>query len=63
MVAVLLLALGGVLTIGGAWLLVVAFRHGQAGRRDAERRTLGAAVASLAAGSLLFLATVALHTS
>lgn len=58
--APVLLALGAVLTLGGAALLVVAFRHGQAGRLDAERRTFRLAVAGLAAGSLLFLATVAL---
>ncbi|WP_149202843.1 hypothetical protein [Actinotalea subterranea] len=55
-----LLALGAVLTLGGAGLLVVAFRHGQAGRTDAERRTFRLAVAGLAAGSLALLATVVL---
>ncbi|MCL3860664.1 hypothetical protein [Actinotalea sp. K2] len=51
----LLLALGGLLTIGGAGALAVAYRHGQDGRRDAEKVTFRAAVAALAAGSLLFL--------
>lgn len=55
-----LLALGAVLTIGGAAGLVVAFRHGQAGRRDVERRTFRLAVVGLAIGSLVFLATVVL---
>lgn len=56
----LLLVLGAVLTVGGAVLLVVAFRRGQDGRRDGERRAFRLAVAGLAAGSLLFLATVVL---
>lgn len=56
----LLLALGAVLTLGGAGLLVVAFRHGQAGRADAERRSFRLAVAGLALGSLAFLAIVVL---
>lgn len=51
------LALGAVLTIAGAGLLVIAFRHGQAGRVRDERRTFRLAVAGLAAGSLLFLVT------
>lgn len=55
-----MLALGGLLTIGGAGALVVAFRHGQAERRDDERRWFRLAVAGLALGSLAFLATVAL---
>lgn len=53
-----LLALGGVLTIGGAALLVLAFRRGQDGDRDAERRLFRYSVAALAAGSLCFLVTV-----
>lgn len=56
----LTLALGAVLTVGGAAALVVAFRHGQAGRRADERRWFLAAVAALALGSLGFLATVIL---
>ncbi len=52
------LTLGGLLTIGGAGALVVAFRHGQAGRADDERRWFRAAVAGLALGSLAFVATV-----
>ena len=59
----LLLALGAVLTLGGAGLLVVAFRHGQAGRTDAERRSFRLAVTGLALGSLAFLATVVLTTA
>lgn len=55
-----MLVLGGLLTIGGAGALVVAFRHGQAQRRDDERRWFRLAVAGLALGSLAFLATVAL---
>lgn len=54
------LALGGVLTIGGAGALVVAFRHGQAGRKDAERTWFRLAVGALALGSVGFLATVVL---
>lgn len=57
---VLTLALGGALTIGGAGALVVAFRHGQRGHRDDERRWFRGAVAALALGSLAFLVTVAL---
>lgn len=53
-------ALGAVLTLTGAALLVVAFRHGQAGRGDTERRTFRRAVASLAAGSALFLTAMVL---
>jgi len=56
-VEALTLALGGLLTVGGAALLVIAFRHGQAGRVDDERRTFRLAVGGLAAGSLLFLVT------
>lgn len=55
-----MLALGGLLTIGGAAALVVAFRHGQAGRTDDERRWFRLAVAGLALGSLAFLVTVSL---
>ena len=54
------LASGGLLTIGGAAALVVAFRHGQAGRRDDERTWFRAAVVGLALGSLAFLVTVTL---
>ena len=54
------LALGGLLTIGGAGALVIAFRHGQAGRTDAEQRWFRVAVAGLALGSAAFLATVLL---
>lgn len=53
-----LLVLGAVGTIGGAMLLVVAFRHGQARDPDGERRAFRAAVAALAVGSLLWLATI-----
>lgn len=53
-----LLALGALLTLGGAVTLVVAFRAGQAGRRDDERRLFRLAVAGLAVGSLFFLATM-----
>lgn len=57
---ILTLALGGLLTLAGAWALVTAFRHGQQGRREEERRWFRAAVAGLAAGSALFLVTVVL---
>ncbi|HWS58782.1 MAG TPA: hypothetical protein VN257_09600 [Actinotalea sp.] len=53
-----LLALGGVATLGGAVLLVLAFREGQRDDVDGERRLFRAAVAALAAGSLLLLATM-----
>lgn len=54
------LVLGAVLTLVGAGLLVLAYRHGQEGRRDDERRTFRLAVGLLAAGSLTFVvATVA----
>lgn len=48
-------ALGTLLTLAGAALLVTAYRQGQAGRVDDERRTFRLAVAGLATGSLLFL--------
>lgn len=54
------LALGGLLTIGGAGALVVAFRLGQEDRPDAERLWFRAAVGALALGSVSFLATVLL---
>ncbi len=53
-----LLALGGILTLAGAGLLVRAFRQGQAGDRAGERRTFRLAVGALAVGSALFLVTV-----
>lgn len=53
-----LIALGGVLTLAGALLLVRAFRLGQADDRAGERRTFRLAVGALAAGSALFLVTV-----
>lgn len=56
----LTLALSAVLTIGGALGLVLAFRHGQAGRREAERRIFRLAVVGLAAGSALVLVTMVL---
>jgi len=54
------LALGAVLTIGGAGALVVAFRHGRAGQRADERRWFVGSVVALALGSLGFLAAVLL---
>lgn len=54
------LALGGLLTIAGAACLVLAFRHGQAGRAQDERRVFRLAVAGLASGSALFLLTTIL---
>ena len=54
------LVLGGLLTIGGAGALVVAFRHGQAGRTADERRWFRLAVAGLGLGSVAFLVTVTL---
>lgn len=59
---VLTLVLGAILTVAGAAALVVAFRHGQAGRRDEERRWFRLAVAGLALGSLAFLVTVMLDS-
>ncbi|HQY33682.1 hypothetical protein [Actinotalea sp.] len=53
-----LLALGAGGTIGGAVLLVAAFRRGQAQDRAGERRLFRSAVAALAVGSLLWLATI-----
>lgn len=58
----LTLALGAALTIAGAGLLVIAYRHNQAGRMDDERRTFRLAVGGLAAGSLLFLVTTVMTT-
>lgn len=57
---VVTLALGGAASIAGAIYLVAAFRDGQAGRTDAERVKFRIATAALAAGALLFLATVVL---
>ncbi|WP_182111436.1 MULTISPECIES: hypothetical protein [unclassified Actinotalea] len=54
------LALGGVLTLTGAFLLVRAFRLGQADDQAGERATFRLAVGALALGSLLFLATAVL---
>lgn len=50
-----LVALGGVATIGGAALLVAAFRSGQAGEVHRERRWFRLAVLGLASGSVLFV--------
>ena len=58
----LLLVLGGLGTVGGALLLVRAYRLGLTGDRDAERRAFRVAVAALAVGSLAFLGTMALST-
>lgn len=57
----ILVALGAVGTIGGAVLLVGAFRRGQAGDRAGERRLFTGAVAGLGGGALLF--AVALLTA
>lgn len=57
----ILVALGAVGTIGGAVLLVGAFRRGQAGDRAGERRLFTRAVAGLGGGALLF--AVALLTA
>ena len=57
-----LLALGAVLTLGGAVVLVLAYRRGQAGRREDEQRLFRLAVGGLALGSLAFLATMMLGT-
>jgi hypothetical protein len=54
------LALGGLFTIAGALGLVTAYRHGQQGRREDERRWFRASVVGLAVGSALFLVTVVL---
>jgi hypothetical protein len=58
---VIFVVLGAVGSIGGAALLVAAFRRGQAGDRDGERRLFGGAVAGLGAGMVLF--AVALLTA
>lgn len=50
-----LVALGGVATVGGAGLLVAAFRSGQAGAVERERRWFRLAVLGLAIGSALFV--------
>lgn len=54
----ILVALGGVGTIGGALCLVAAFRRGQEGDRAGEQRLFRAAIAAMAAGSLLFVAAL-----
>jgi hypothetical protein len=59
-VEILTLVLGGLLTIGGAGGLVVAFRRGQAQDRAGESRWFRAAVVALALGSAAFLVTVTL---
>ncbi len=58
-----LVVLGGVATLAGALALVLAFRHGQAGRRDRERVVFRLAVGALALGSALFLVHVATTTA
>lgn len=50
----ILVVLGAVGTIGGAALLVAAFRRGQAGDPAGERRMFTGAVAGLGGGALLF---------
>ncbi|KGM14335.1 hypothetical protein [Cellulomonas bogoriensis] len=54
------LSLGGVLTLAGALFLVRAFRQGQEGLAENERRTFRLSVVLLAAGSALFLVTTVL---
>lgn len=54
----ILVALGGVGTIGGALCFVAAFRRGQEGDRAGEQRLFRAAIAAMAAGSLLFVAAL-----
>lgn len=53
------LVLGAALTLVGAAMLVIAYRHGQLGRRDQERRTFRLAVGLFAAGSVTFVAATA----
>lgn len=53
-----LVAVGGVGTIGGAAVLVAAFRAGQSGEGDQERRLFRWAVVLLAGGSVAFLGAV-----
>lgn len=53
--------LGAIGTIGGAGLFVAAFRRGQAGDVEAERRLFRISVAGMAVGSALFV--VALMTA
>lgn len=50
----ILVVLGAVGSIGGAALLVGAFRRGQAGDREGERRMFAGAVAGLGTGMVLF---------
>ena len=50
--------LGALGTLGGAVLLVLAFRRGQEGDRDAERTWFRGAVGVLALGSLALLGAV-----
>lgn len=53
------LVLGAALTLVGAAMLVMAYRHSQFGRRDEERRTFRLAVGLLAAGSMTFVVATA----
>lgn len=56
------LLVGAVGTLGGAGTLVVAFRSGQEGDKDRERRLFRVAVGALALGSLAFLAAMIIGT-
>lgn len=56
----LVLVLGAVLTLGGAALLVLAYREGAAGRREQERRMFWTAVGVFAACSLMFVLATAM---
>jgi len=59
-VTVVTFILGAAGTLGGALLLVAAYRLGQARDVAGERRLFRAAVAALALGSALWLATMVL---
>lgn len=54
----ILVALGGVGTIGGALCFVAAFRRGQVDDRAGEQRLFRAAIAAMGVGSLLFVAAL-----
>ncbi|HOU90526.1 MAG TPA: hypothetical protein PLU22_05740 [Polyangiaceae bacterium] len=56
------LALGAVGTIGGAGMLVVAFRSGQGGDPAREKVQFRGAVAALAVGSAALLAAMIVGT-
>ncbi len=56
------LGIGAIGTIGGAWMLVTAFRGGQQGDKARERSLFRWAVGALALGSLSFLVAMIVGT-